>query len=175
VDALYFGGGYPELHAARLGDNRPMKEAIRTFAASGGPIYAECGGLIYLAQDLTLRDSQTYPMVGLLPGSVTMGEKLKALGYVEVETQVPTILGGAGTRFRGHQFRYSDLTVSPEEAKLSYVVRRRRDQQTFHEGYVNGSVLGSYVHAHWASNPAVPAAFVKKAATFAATARDRHG
>jgi cobyrinic acid a,c-diamide synthase len=164
VDALYFGGGYPELHASRLGDNGTMKDDIRAFAASGGPIYAECGGLIYLSQDLTLLDGQQYPMVGLLPGSVTMGDRLKALGYVEVETQVPTILGSAGTRFRGHQFRYSDLTVPAGDTALAYAVRRRRDQQTFHEGYVNGSVLGSYVHAHWASNPAVPAAFVKKAA-----------
>ena len=166
IDALYLGGGYPELHAERLADNRGMKEAIARFASRGGPIYAECGGLIYLTEELQLLDGRSYPMVGLLPGKVTMGEKLKALGYVEVETQAPTPLGGAGTRFRGHQFRYSDLAVERQQTSLVYSVRRRRDQQTFTEGFVQGNVLGSYVHAHWASNPSIPPNFVKKAAAF---------
>lgn len=176
VDAVYLGGGYPELHAERLAENRAMKESLLQFAALGGPIYAECGGLIYLAQDLTLLDGRTYPMMGLLPGRVTMGDKLKALGYVEVETQTPTLLGGAGTRFRGHQFRYSDLLVEQDPAAWAYSVRRRRDQQTFLEGFTGGkgNVLGSYVHAHWASNPAIPHHFVHCAAAYAARSGRTH-
>jgi cobyrinic acid a,c-diamide synthase len=70
------------------------------------------------------------------------------------------MLGAAGERFRGHQFRYSELVGVPDDAAHLYKVRRRRDGNTTVEGYQRGNVLGSYVHAHWASNPAIPAAFV---------------
>jgi cobyrinic acid a,c-diamide synthase len=100
-------------------------------------------------------------MVGLVPSEARMCAKLQALGYVEVETQSKTILGGAGSRFRGHQFRYSDLSPPPESIDRVYSLRRRRGGDTSLEGYRVGSVLGSYVHAHWASNPRIPEAFVE--------------
>ncbi|WP_438017814.1 cobyrinate a,c-diamide synthase [Sorangium sp. So ce315] len=109
VDALYLGGGYPEAHAERLADSAALREEIRAFAGRGGPIYAECGGLMYLSEAIRTLDGRAHPMVGLVPAEAVMCEKLQALGYVEVETQVRTILGGAGLRFRGHQFRYSEL------------------------------------------------------------------
>ncbi|WP_437876839.1 cobyrinate a,c-diamide synthase [Sorangium sp. So ce513] len=109
VDALYLGGGYPEAHAERLADNAALREEIRAFAGRGGPIYAECGGLMFLTEAIRTLDGRVHPMVGLVPAEAVMCEKLQALGYVEVETQVRTILGGAGLRFRGHQFRYSEL------------------------------------------------------------------
>ncbi|WP_437734575.1 cobyrinate a,c-diamide synthase [Sorangium sp. So ce1335] len=109
VDALYLGGGYPEAHAERLADNAAMRAEIRAFAGRRGPIYAECGGLMVLTEAIRTLDGRAHPMVGLVPAEAVMCEKLQALGYVEVETQVRTILGGAGLRFRGHQFRYSEL------------------------------------------------------------------
>lgn len=161
VDGLYFGGGYPELFALELAQNESMKRAVREFAASGRPIYAECGGLMYLSENLVTTQKETYAMVGLIPATVTMGEKLKALGYVEVATERDTLLGPAGLRFRGHQFRYSDLTLNPlSEVDLSYRLRQRRGNVTSAEGYSCGNVLATYVHAHWASNPAVAEGFV---------------
>ncbi|WP_437724984.1 cobyrinate a,c-diamide synthase [Sorangium sp. So ce861] len=109
VDALYLGGGYPEVHAERLTENAALRAEIRAFAGRGGPIYAECGGLMYLTEAIRTLDGRAHPMVGLVPAEAAMCEKLQALGYVEVETQARTILGGAGLRFRGHQFRYSEL------------------------------------------------------------------
>lgn len=187
VDALYLGGGYPEVHAERLADNAALRDEIRAFAGRGGPIYAECGGLMYLTEAIRTLDGRAHPMVGLVPAEAVMCEKLQALGYVEVETQARTILGGAGLRFRGHQFRYSELRPSqraasapaepppaqapapqPEHAPLpiehAYSVRRRRGGQVTREGYRAGSVLASYVHAHWASNPIVPEGLVASAA-----------
>jgi cobyrinic acid a,c-diamide synthase len=161
VDGVLIGGGYPEVHAAALAANRGMRAALTRFAGEGGPIYGECGGLMYLARAIRTLDGQEHEMLGLLPGVAVMHPKLRALGYVEVETQSATVLGGAGLRFRGHQFRYSDLVLEPsEQPELAYSVRRRRAGDVIPEGYRRGSVLGSYVHAHWASNPQVAAGFV---------------
>ncbi|WP_437781095.1 cobyrinate a,c-diamide synthase [Sorangium sp. So ce1097] len=183
VDALYLGGGYPEAHAARLADNAALRAEIRAFAGRGGPIYAECGGLMFLTEAIRTLDGRAHPMVGLVPAEAVMCEKLQALGYVEVETQARTILGGAGLRFRGHQFRYSELrptqpaqaAASPEpppapaaQAPLpiehAYSVRRRRGGQVAREGYWAQRVLASYVHAHWASNPLAAEGLVASAA-----------
>ncbi len=171
VDGLYLGGGYPEVHAARLSANRPMLAAIHAFAAANGPIYAECGGLMYLTNAIVTLDGVRHPMVGLVATEARMCAKLQALGYVEVETQAKTILGGAGTRFRGHQFRYSELHPEPEGVDRVYSLRRRRGGDTSLEGYRSGNVLGSYVHAHWASNPGVAPSFVESCARFAAERR----
>jgi cobyrinic acid a,c-diamide synthase len=163
VDGLYIGGGYPEAHAEKLAENTAMRDAVRAFAARNAPIYAECGGLMYLTSAIVTLDGARHPMVGLIPSEARMCAKLQALGYVEVETQSKTILGGAGSRFRGHQFRYSELSPAPapnEGVEQVYSVRRRRGGDTVLEGYRARNVLASYVHAHWASNPRIAEAFV---------------
>jgi cobyrinic acid a,c-diamide synthase len=166
VDGLYFGGGYPEVFARELSENLAMRTAVRDFGASGGPIYAECGGLMYLADAIRTLDGRTWAMAGLIPGVAVMSERLRALGYVEVTTRAPTILGLAGLNFRGHQFRYSTLDPPPsaERTALAYRVSPRWGGAPFEEGYCAGNVLGSYVHAHWASNPAAAEGFVKSCA-----------
>lgn len=167
VDALYLGGGYPELFAPALAANAPLKAAFADFAARGGPIYAECGGLMYLAQAIETLDGARHPMVGLLPGVARVQPRLQALGYVEVTTRAPTILGPPGLVLRGHQFRYSELVELPAGGERRYELCRRRDDQRSLEGYASGNVLGSYVHAHWASNPSVAGGLVAAARAFA--------
>jgi cobyrinic acid a,c-diamide synthase len=167
VDALYFGGGYPELFAPALAANEPLRAALRDFAARGGPIYGECGGLMYLAQAIETLDGARHPMAALLPGVARVHPRLQALGYVEVTTRAPSILGAAGLVLRGHQFRYSELVEVPAEAERVYELCRRRDAERTLEGYVAGSVLGSYVHAHWASNPGVAGGLCAAATAFA--------
>ncbi|NMO16451.1 cobyrinate a,c-diamide synthase [Pyxidicoccus fallax] len=170
VHALYLGGGYPEVHAAALAGNSAMLEAVRAFAHAGGPVYAECGGMMYLAQGLRTLDGREHTMVGLVSGVAVMAPKLQALGYVEVETTRRTVLGGAGLRFRGHQFRYSTLEGAPGDGG-ALRVRRRRGDSTHQEGYGPDNVLASYVHAHWASNPLVAEGFVRSARAFREGAR----
>ena len=171
VDGLYLGGGYPELAAARLSANAAMIASIRRFAAAGGPIYAECGGLMYLSRGIRTTDEVDHPMVGLIPGTVVVRDRLQALGYVEVTTRAPTILGPAGLAFRGHQFRYSEFAALPEPCDRRYDVRQRRSGQVVAEGFATANVLASYVHAHWASNPAIPGDFVRACAAFRLQAR----
>jgi cobyrinic acid a,c-diamide synthase len=158
VDGLYLGGGYPEVHAAALAANTTMREAVRAFAATR-PVYAECGGLMYLASSIRTRDGVVHPMVGIVPGEAVMADRLSAIGYVEVETTADSILGPAGTRYRGHQFRYSDLVLHGDVEQVLTLVRPR-DGARSSEGYQQNNTLATYVHGHWASNPAVCRAFV---------------
>jgi cobyrinic acid a,c-diamide synthase len=116
---------------------------------------------MFLCQAIRTRDGVGHAMVGLLPGVAAMRDRLAALGYVEVETRLPTLLGPAGLRLRGHQFRYSELTGVPADVALAYLLRRRRGGDPWLEGYAQGSVLASYVHVHWASCPEAAAGLVE--------------
>jgi cobyrinic acid a,c-diamide synthase len=171
VDGLYFGGGYPEVHAKALSQNTPMLKDVAAFAATGGPVYAECGGLMYLSTGIRTQGGHLYRMAGLIPGEAVMCERLQALGYVEVETQERSVLGPAGLRFRGHQFRYSELRGASDDLDLVYTVRRRRSGEVLREGYRAGSILASYVHAHWASNPLVAEGFLQACTSHGKRAR----
>jgi cobyrinic acid a,c-diamide synthase len=167
VDGLYFGGGYPELHAEALSENILMKEQISALGAAGAPIYAECGGLMYLTDGIKTLDGRVFSMTGLISGQAVMRDRLQALGYAEVETTEESILGPAGVRFRGHQFRYSELQQPAPEMNCVYRLQRRRTGAVEREGYCRGNILASYVHAHWASNPSVAAGFVESCAAYA--------
>lgn len=148
VDGLYLGGGYPEEHAAALAANVGMRAAIRAFA---GPIYAECGGLMYLGAAL-----DGHPMCGVLPLTTRMTPSLRSFGYREVVTTAPTILGPVGTRWKGHEFHHSELAENP----MAPVFQTTGWGGAGVEGWARGNVLGTYVHAHFGSNPGLAAALV---------------
>jgi len=149
VQGVIIGGGYPEVHAKALSENVSMLKSLREFK---GPIYAECGGLMYLSESIVDLENNKYEMVGLLQGQAKMENKLQALGYVEVELKEDSIIGPKGVRFRGHQFRYSNL-IKTDDVPLIFSLRKKRNKEVSKEGYKNGRVLGSYVHAHFGSNP----------------------
>jgi cobyrinic acid a,c-diamide synthase len=160
IDGIYLGGGYPELHADKLSANTSTRDAIREFASAGGPIYAECGGLMYLAQALEI-DGETHPLCGVLPFSTTMPAPL-AIGYVEVTTTGG--LFGAGHTARGHLFHHSAITGEPATDRC-YELKNSRGEET-QEGYLTQNVLASYVHLHLASNPALATDFIDQCASF---------
>jgi cobyrinic acid a,c-diamide synthase len=153
VDGIYLGGGYPELHAEALAANRSMREQIAAFADTGGLVYGECGGLMYLSSGISDVEGRYFPMAGVIPGHTIMHKRPQAIGYVEVETATESVIGPSGTRFRGHQFRYSELQGN--DLKPAYRMTRHYDRQPLPEGYRVKNVLASYVHAHWASNPSI--------------------
>lgn len=162
VDGLYFGGGYPEVFAPTLSKNKSLLNYIRDLSYKNIPIYAECGGLMYLSKGIKLVEGEFFPMLGLISATSIMEKKLKALGYVEVTTKKETIFGEVGLRFRGHQFRYSDLELDESNPiELVYNLRKRKSDQVSEEGYSKNSVLASYIHAHWASNPNLAEGFVQ--------------
>ena len=163
LDGLYLPGGYPELHGERLAANRELLDAIRRAAATGLPIYAECGGLLYLAEGiLPAEPTAVAPpceLVGLFPGRARMLTRRKAIGYREVTLLADTPLGPAGTVARGHEFHYSELEL-PADLTRAYSMADRTGSPCGTDGFVSGNVLGAYVHLHFASNPQLAENFV---------------
>jgi cobyrinic acid a,c-diamide synthase len=159
LDGIYFGGGYPELHAAALARNRPMREAVRAMAEGGRPIYGECGGLIYLGEALVV-DGVRHEMCGALPVSIEFPGTLE-LGYCQVETSECSIFGG-GRSARGHWFHKGRVAAERDSDRPYTVERRGHDAHP--EGYLRGGVQASWVHLHFRSCPSLANALVGRAA-----------
>jgi cobyrinic acid a,c-diamide synthase len=163
VDALYLGGGYPELYSEQLSGNQQMLDEIWAFAASDKPVYAECGGMLYLSESLSVSDGKIYPMAGVLPLSMEMTGKLVQFGYVTVEFTEDCLLGAKGTVIRGHSFHYSRITRQNgvrNGMTRSYRVQYSMSGKEELEGFHRGNVLASYIHLHFRANPAVAENFV---------------
>jgi cobyrinic acid a,c-diamide synthase len=155
LDGLYIGGGYPELYAPKLERNVATREAIRKLAAGGAPIYAECGGLMYVAETLLLGDEH-HPMCGVLALRTRMPARL-TLTYVQITTTGG--LFGPGQTARGHMYHHSEIDGEPE-LPCCYRVLTSRGQHLA-EGYRTANVLASYAHLHFAANPSLAARFVE--------------
>lgn len=159
LDALYLGGGYPELHAAQLSGNLCMLQSIQSFAAADRPIYAECGGMIYLSQQLTSAHGSTHDMAGVLPFSVKRTSKLE-FGYVTVELTRDCLLGECGTVVQGHSFHHSRIIhppCVPSRYNVTYSLSGKRED----EGFSIGDVLASYIHLHFRPTPGIARHFVE--------------
>jgi cobyrinic acid a,c-diamide synthase len=155
TDLVWLGGGYPELFAGELSENRPMLEALRGFQ---GKVYAECGGLMYCLETLHDVGGLAHPMVGLLPGGSRMMSKRQGLGYLEVTAERDCLLAGAGTRFRAHEFHYSKLDPAPsgEEVAPAFSLRKPwKGDEVRPDGWMRGRVLAGYTHVHFAACPAL--------------------
>jgi cobyrinic acid a,c-diamide synthase len=173
VDGFYLGGGYPEAHAGALEANAPFRRALRDFADRGGPIYAECGGLMYLTQSIRPLGGSRRAMVGVVNAEAIVSERLRAIGYVQATTLRDTILGPAGTRLRGHQFRHSELSVAAGDTlPAAFSLKSPQGVALPDEGFASRNVVASYVHAHFASSPGIAANFVAACTKFR---RERHG
>jgi cobyrinic acid a,c-diamide synthase len=162
LHALYFGGGYPELYASELSRNGRLLQEIRDFAKANKPIYAECGGLMYLAEKLTVIEGHSYSMAGVLPVAIEMTKSLVHFGYVDVEFAHNCLLGKKGTHVRGHSFHCSRIVAHDSLGcvyRVHYSLSGRREQ----EGFVCGGVLGTYIHLHFRSNPALVSSFLEQA------------
>jgi cobyrinic acid a,c-diamide synthase len=160
LHGIYLGGGYPELAAERLAANAGLRDALKERAAGGLPIYAECGGLMYLAREIRDLEGRAHAMAGVLPFTVRMLPRLKALGYREITLTAPGLLGPAETRARGHEFHYSEIVGEPDGVSRLYRLTPRRGGAAMSEGYCQNHVLASYVHLHFGSNPEVARSLV---------------
>src|SRR3989338_4295407 len=146
IDLLYFGGGFPEIYAAKLSENQRMIEAVRAFYHSGGFIYAECGGFIYLPETFIDPAGNSYPLVGLIPGMIRMTNQLQHFGYHELETLADTFLFPRGKLLRSHEFHYSTWDYSGT-FQAAYRIGDRP------EGFVADRLLASYQHLHFGTDP----------------------
>ena len=161
VGGVYIGGGFPEMFARELAENRPMLESLRNALQREVPVYAECGGLMYLGQSLSDLEGADYPMVGALPVVSSMSNRRLTLGYREVEACADTPLLKDGQRVRGHEFHWSVLEEQPGTEQALY---RVVDQDGRPEGFRVGSVWASYIHVHLGSAPGLARRFVETCA-----------
>ena len=160
IDGLYLGGGYPELYAEKLSRNKVLRDRIKTKSRLGMPIYAECGGFMYLCEELQDTQDQRHSMVGCFPLTTKMFPRLKALGYREITLTRNTIIGSAGLTVRGHEFHYSQLAGSLPRIQTAYRISDRAGMDKPPEGYLINRTLGSYTHLHFGSQPPVAGNFV---------------
>jgi cobyrinic acid a,c-diamide synthase len=151
LGGIYLPGGYPELFADTLAANSGMKEEIRASIERDMPVYAECGGFIYLTENF----------VGIFPVATRMLPRRKALGYREVEFASDSIVGEQGTIARGHEFHYSEMDEMPEGFERLYRVRKNGINLGF-EGYRYRNCLASYIHLHFGSCPEMAAVFTAR-------------
>jgi cobyrinic acid a,c-diamide synthase len=161
LDGLYLGGGYPEVYAEELSRNHSFLESLRDFVSSGRPVYAECGGLMYLAEELKTLDGTSHRMVSILPLAIEMLDRLDGFGYTEVELLEDCLVGARGAHLRGHSFHYSRLTRAAEISRR-YRTRRSLGNSEEREGFSAGNVLASYIHLSFAANPEAAEKFVQQ-------------
>ncbi|MEW2272348.1 cobyrinate a,c-diamide synthase [Streptomyces griseofuscus] len=152
---LVIGGGFPEVYAAELSANEPLRKAVAELARSGAPVAAECAGLLYLCREL-----DGSPMCGVLDATARMAERL-TLGYRDAVAVGDSVLAAAGTRMRGHEFHRT--VVEPGAGAAPAWGIRGRERRV--EGFVQRGVHASYLHTHWASEPGVARRFVERCRT----------
>jgi len=164
LDALYLGGGFPETNAPALAANAGFREALRRAAEGGFPIYAECGGLMYLGRTIQSLQGESYPMVGLLPYDFLMGKSPQGHGYTILEVVGENPYFPRGTRLKGHEFHYSRLQPEPgPEAPLAFQMTRGAGISGQRDGIVYQNVLATYTHLHALGAPDWAPALVRQA------------
>ncbi len=163
TNGVYIGGGFPEVFLRELEGNVSMKASIRNAVAAGLPVYAECGGLMYLSAGIADFQGKRYEMVGLLPGCCEMQSKLQRLGYTTAQALQSTPLAEKGQSLRGHLFHWSRLDA-PEQKAAAYRIIEPKAQL---EGFVLGpkdNLLASYLHLHFGSDPRLAKNFIERCA-----------
>ncbi|MFQ5861942.1 MAG: cobyrinate a,c-diamide synthase [Candidatus Brocadiales bacterium] len=152
IDAVYIGGGFPELYARELESNNAMRTALRMTANNGVVIYGECGGMMYLLERLIDFKGSSYKMSGVLPGTSQMTRRRQDLGYVTVKSRTDNILCERGETFRGHVFHWSTPKDTPESTTFAYEVTKPGEGAQ-PDGIFRENVLASYTHVHFAGKP----------------------
>jgi len=166
VDGLYLGGGFPETHAAELAGNAGFREDVRRAAEDGLPIYAECGGLMYLGETLAMGD-QSYPMTGILPVDYGFSRRPRGHGYTVVEVVAPNPYFEIGSRIRGHEFHYSYVTQwRGQRDQLAFKMARGTGFTQNLDGVTYKNVLGTYTHLHALGTPQWAPALVRAARSY---------
>ncbi len=155
IGGLYLGGGYPELLAGTLSENRGMREDIRDFSRKGMPILAECGGFMYLCRSITTMEGKRFDMAGVFPADAVMQRRLSSLGYTKAVIKRRCCLGSPGDELMGHEFHYSITRFSgPVEHAYSL-------ENGGKEGFLKDNTLAGYIHLHFGRTQEAASSFVQ--------------
>ena len=168
IDALYIGGGFPETHAIALAENEAFKKSLLKAIEKGLPVYAECGGLMYLGKSLVL-ENKTYPMVGALPLVFSLEKRPQAHGYTIIEVQNDNPFFKKGASFKGHEFHYSKvIDINEEEISMAFKMKRGKGIKDGLDGICYKKVLATYTHLHALGCPEWADGMIKCALEFKA-------
>jgi cobyrinic acid a,c-diamide synthase len=160
VDGLYIGGGFPEMFLDELSANRGMTDHIRAAFNAGIPIWAECGGFMYLCREILDWEGQSWQAAGIIPARVKMTRRLQALGYIEATAIGDSIIARQGDVLRGHEFHYS-IEENLDPANYAFSIEGGIRSAPGYDGYNKDNVLASYVHLHLRSNKTAAVNFLK--------------
>jgi cobyrinic acid a,c-diamide synthase len=169
LDGLYIGGGFPETNAAKLAENSTLRSSVRGAAQAGLPIYAECGGLVYLAQSLVV-DETTYPMAGVFPIQVALEDKPQGHGYSRLIVDRENPFFGAGTIINAHEFHYTRIFSGGERVQTACAVEFGSGSYAKRDGLIKGRTMATYFHIHALGTPDWAPAFVLQAKQYRAGA-----
>jgi cobyrinic acid a,c-diamide synthase len=163
IDALYIGGGFPETNAIRLAENRLFRESVKNSAKKGLPIYAECGGLMFLGEKIRVGGNE-YPMVGLLPVSFEMKRKPQAHGYTIAEVDKQNPFYPVGTVLHGHEFHYSAVREIwlADDIHTAFLMQRGKGVDSKRDGICYKNTLAAYTHIHALGVPAWSEGLIRK-------------
>lgn len=150
LDGIILGGGFPELHLNRLSENVDFLESLRAYAGSGKPIYAECGGYMYLGKSIKNFEGNELPMVGLIPMKAEMTKRLQGIGYRKGVFLEDNFLGPRGTTVQGHEFHYSRVVYDKDYSPAYELFKG--GQMDRMEGYAKDNIVASYLHLHFSGH-----------------------
>ncbi len=165
IDALYIGGGFPELNLEELASNKEMIKSIKKLADEGFPIYAECGGLIYLAKEIDWK-GRKYPLSGVLPIKIKMNNKPQGHGYCEAVVDGKNPFYELGEIIKGHEFHYSSIYEYDSEIKTSLSLTRGVGCFNKKDGITYKNVFAGYIHVHALATPKWVNGIIKSAQQF---------
>lgn len=148
VDGIYIGGGYPELFSKKLSENKTMLSQLKQFHEESRPIFAECGGLMYLMN--SIHDDK---VVDIYPYKAVLTDRVQALKYTIAEVQEDNIISKKGEIFHGHEFHYSKVIVNDLKNPLAFKITRGKGSYELQDGFMEKNTLASYVHTHVAAMP----------------------
>lgn len=167
VQGLYFGGGFPEVFALALTENLPARQSVQGAIQAGMPTYAECGGLMYLCEQIINFAEHSYPMVGIFPTTAVMGKRL-TLGYRQATALQNSPVVTVGDRLWGHEFHRSSLTHSPAQPLLA-LQGYDSSLQFPPEGWASYQVHATYTHLHFGAQPRLAERFLQHCAAWGKT------
>jgi len=168
LDALYIGGGFPETQAQALTDNHTFRYGLKEQIDNGLPVYAECGGFMYLGESLIV-EGKTYPMVGALPISFILQKRPQGHGYTVLEVRKPNPFHEMHEKIKGHEFHYSKPVLTTEDVDFAFEVRRGNGVSGKRDGILKKNILATYTHIHGAENQLWAESMVRAALNFKKT------
>ena len=163
VDAIYMGGGFPETHAPQLAENKLFRQELKRLSDAGLPIYAECGGLIFLGLSITLNE-HVYPMSGILPIKFGLSKRPQGHGYTSVEVVHDNPFFKKGEIVKGHEFRYSSiLKIDYQDHEMAFKMERGKGILEKKDGFFKNNTFGTYTHIHALGAPSWAPSLIQNA------------